>query len=72
MPDKDVVIRGTWGKVEVNKAADGTLREALTLYKQVEEDTKNETKFAKKYTGDTSNFLGNENIYYYYGKKRDF
>ena len=40
MPDKDVVIRGTWGKVEVNKAADGTLREALTLYKQVEEDTK--------------------------------
>lgn len=67
MPDEDVVLRAKWGKLNINKSADGKVFERLTLYEQVEADVKDSRKYAKKYTGDTSSFNGKENVYYYYG-----
>lgn len=60
MPGEDVILRGVWSKVQVSKLMNGKVSELRTLYKQVEKE-------AKKYTGNSSTFKGNKNVYYYYG-----
>lgn len=42
-----------------------------TLYNQVKKDTQIPSKYAKKYTGDTSTFNGGYDVYYYYGEAKD-
>ena len=68
MPGEDVVIKANWSKLSITKATEGTVKESLTLYKQVKADASDSTKYAKKYTGSTETFNGNEEVYYYYGK----
>ncbi len=68
MPEEDVILKAKWSKLNIKKSMDGKVKEKLTLYRQVEEDVKNSDKFAKKYTGDKSSFIGNEEVYYYYGE----
>ena len=67
MPGEDVVIKANWSKLSITKAPEGTVKESLTLYKQVKADANDSTKYAKKYTGSTETFNGNEEVYYYYG-----
>ena len=67
MPGEDVVIKGNWSKLSITKATEGTVKESLTLYKQVKADANDSTKYAKKYTGSTETFNGDEEVYYYYG-----
>lgn len=67
MPEKEVTLKGTWGKVNIKKGMDGTIEEGLTLYKQIQADSNVSSKNVKKYTGDTSTFKGNKEVYYYYG-----
>jgi len=67
MPEDNVTIRGNWSSLSLQKSMDGTVKESLTLYKQVQNDVNDSTKFAKKYTGDTSTFTGDQEVYYYYG-----
>jgi len=38
------------------------------LYERVKLDSYNPTKYVKKYTGDTSTFIGDKDVYYYYGQ----
>lgn len=71
MPEEDVVVTAEWGNLDIKKSMEGTIKEKLTLYKQVQEDAKNSSKFAKKYDGDTSTFKGNEDVYYYYGQAKN-
>ena len=68
MPGEDVVIKANWSKLSITKATEGTVKESLTLYKQVKADVNDSTKYAKKYTGSTETFNGNEEVYYYYGQ----
>ncbi len=65
MPTKDVLIRGIWSKVSIDKAIDGTVKEQVTLYETVKNDV-DLNRYARKYTGSTSTFNGKENVYYYY------
>jgi len=37
------------------------------IYERVKLDSNNPTKYVKKYTGDTSTFTGDKDVYYYYG-----
>lgn len=67
MPSSDVVIKGVWSNLNIQKTMVGKVKESLTLYKQVEEDADDEGKFVKRYTGDTTGLNGSDNIYYYYG-----
>ncbi len=67
MPTEDVIIRGIWTKPVIAKSMDGEVRERLTLYKKVKEDFNDSTKYVRKYTGATDTFLGEQDIYYYYG-----
>ena len=67
MPGEDVVIKANWSKLSITKATEGTVKESLTLYKQVKDDANDSTKYAKKYPGLTDTFNGNEEVYYYYG-----
>lgn len=67
MPESDVEIKGVWSKVSIKKYTNGTIGEAHTLYKQIEQDMNDSSKYVKEYTGDTSTFIGNQKIYYYYG-----
>lgn len=67
MPEENVEIKGVWAKLNIKKSMNGTIGEALTLYRQVELDTSDSNKYAKKYSGTTNTFNGNENVYYYYG-----
>ena len=67
MPGEDVVIKANWSKLSITKATEGTVKESLTLYKQVKADANDSTKYVKKYTGSTETFNGNEEVYYYYG-----
>lgn len=66
MPEDNVIIRATWTKVSVKKLMDGTVREKLTLYRQIQKDYE-EDNHAKKYVGPTDTFNGKEDVYYYYG-----
>lgn len=68
MPESDVEIRGLWSKLKINKSMNGTIKEKFTLYDQIEQDVLDPTKYAKKYTGNTSTFNDTKNIYYYYGE----
>lgn len=68
MPGTDVELRGTWSKLNIKKSMTGEIGHALTLYEQVAQDVYDSKKYAKKYTGDTSTFSGNENVYFYYGE----
>lgn len=65
MPEKDVYIRAVWSKTNLNTSMNGKIQEKLTLYKQVQQDANDSSKHAKKYTGPTNTFTGNEEIYYY-------
>lgn len=67
MIDDDVIIRANWSKLGFKKSTEGTIKDNLTLYKQVQEDFNNSSKFVRKYEGNTSTFKGKEDIYYYYG-----
>ncbi len=68
MPEADVILKAKWSKLDIKKSMDGKVKESLTLYKQVQQDVSDSTKYAKKYTGLTDTFNGNEDVYYYYGK----
>ena len=67
MPEEDVILKAKWSKLNITKSMTGTVEEAHTLYKQVENDA-NSNNHARVYTGDTSTFNGSEKIYYYYGE----
>ena len=67
MPEADVILKGNWSKLDITKSMNGEVKENLTLYKQVKADASDSTKYAKKYTGLTDTFNGNEEVYYYYG-----
>ena len=67
MPEADVILKGNWSKLDITKSMNGEVKENLTLYKQVQQDVNDSTKYAKKYTGLTDTFNGNEEVYYYYG-----
>jgi len=67
MPEENVVIRGNWSRLSLQKSMDGTVKESLTLYKQIQLDANTSGKYAEKYTGDTSTFTGYQDIYFYYG-----
>jgi len=71
MPEKDVLLKGKWSKLSLTKSMEGTVSETLTLYRQVRNDVKDSTKFARKYVGDTSTFKGDSDIYYYYGSAQN-
>ncbi len=68
MPGHDVTIRAIWSKPSILKSMEGTVNIKQTLYKTVQQDVSINTKYAKKYTGATDTFLGNQDIYYYYGQ----
>jgi len=68
MPEENVTIKGKWSKLTLKKSMEGTIKESLTLYKQVKNDVNYSTKYARKYTGDTDTFNGNQEVYYYYGE----
>ncbi len=68
MPEDDVILKAKWSRLNIKKSMDGKVKESLTLYKQVQQDVSDSTKYAKKYTGLTDTFNGNEDVYYYYGK----
>lgn len=68
MPESDVHFKALWSKIQLKKSMKGEVGEFFTLYDQVEQDVAINSKYAKKYTGDTSTFNGNKNIYYYYGE----
>lgn len=65
MPEEDVIIRGEWSKLDLRKSMKGTIQEKLTLYRQVQQDLNDNSKHAKKYTGPTSTFTGDNEVYYY-------
>lgn len=67
MPEKDVIYKAMWGKINLKKSMTGTIDEGLTLYKQIQNDMNESSKNVMKYTGDTSTFKGDKDIYYYYG-----
>jgi len=67
MPEENVVIRGNWSRLSLQKSMEGTIKESLTLYRQVQLDSTTSGKYAKQYTGATDTFTGDQNIYYYYG-----
>lgn len=71
MPENDVEIKGTWTKIGIKKSMDGTISKRHTLYKQIEQDVNDSTKYAKKYTGSTDTFQGNQNVYLYYGAAKN-
>ncbi len=71
MIDENVIIRAEWSKLGIRKSTEGKIKENLTLYKQVESDFNDSSKFVKKYTGNTSTFKGKEDIYYYYGAAKN-
>ena len=64
MPQHDVTIKAIWSKVEISKSMDGKVYEKTTLYKAVENAAINGYD-AKKYTNDTNDGGGSENVYYY-------
>lgn len=65
MPGEDVILKASWSKLDIKKSMEGTIKEKITLYKQLKQDAEN-NNHAKKYTGDTSTFNGKEDVYYYY------
>ncbi len=65
MPEEDVSIKAVWSKLSIEKSMTGKVQEKLTLYKQMQQDVNDSSKHAKKYTGPTGTFKGNEDIYYY-------
>lgn len=65
MPDEDVVIRAEWSKLKIDMTMDGRIYREMTLYDQVRLDYEND--IAKKYTGPTDTFNGNQDVYYYQG-----
>lgn len=67
MPEEDVTLKASWSKLDIKKSMEGTIKEKITLYKQLKQDAEN-NNHAKKYTGDTSTFNGKEDVYYYYGE----
>ncbi len=73
MPSHDVTIRATWTKQAIAKSMSGKVHEKTTLYKMVENQSKN-TSYVKEYTGshqDSLNMEGTEKIYYYKGDVED-
>lgn len=66
MPSHDVEIKAVWTKASIKKSVEGTVNEKLTLYKQLKVDYEN-NNHAKKYSGATDTFNGNQDVYYYYG-----
>ncbi len=64
MPEKDVLIRANWSKLNVEKSMDGTIQEKLTLYKQVEMDAANKAG-AVNYSGSNFSFTGDYPVYMY-------
>ncbi len=71
MPSNDVKIVAKWSKLDVKKSMEGSIQERLTLYKQVQADVNDSTKYAKEYTGNKSTFNGKEKVYYYYGEAKN-
>jgi len=71
MPEKDVFIRAKWSKLNIVKSMDGKVQETLTLYKQVQNDLENPSKYVKRYTGLNSSPIGNEQVYYYYDQAQN-
>lgn len=71
MPESDVIIKGTWSRLNITKSMTGEVKETLNLYKQVQLDFKDSSKYVRKYAGDTSTFTGNEDVYYYYGAAKN-
>ena len=70
MPEEDVTLKANWSKLGISKSMEGTIKEKITLYKQIKQDYEN-NKGAQKYNGDTSTFKGNQDIYYYKGKTQN-
>ena len=67
MPSSDVIIKAKWSKLNLKMSMSGTVKEGHTLYKQIEQDYQKNNTYTKKYTGDTSTFKGNKDVYYYHG-----
>lgn len=67
MPEKDVLLRAVWSKLEISKTMKGTVRSNASFYDLVARDYNDETKMLKKYMGDTSTFKGKNQVYYYSG-----
>ena len=68
MPGHDVTLRATWTKQSIDKSMEGTVYEAMTLYKVLENAAKDGV-YAKEYNGehqDSMDGSGKEKIYYYY------
>lgn len=65
MPTKDIMLRGVWSKVAVDKSMIGTVKEKANLYDIVMNDS-DSGNYARKYSGGTSSINGNQNVYYYY------
>jgi len=68
MPEENVTIKGVWSKIAITKSMQGTVKESITLYEQISNEAKSQTKNIKKYEGDTSTFTGDHDIYYYQGE----
>lgn len=68
MPAENVTLRATWSKIDLNKSSDGTVQEAASLYKVLENEA-NSGGLAKEYTGSHQDSMagsGTEKIYHYY------
>ena len=65
MPQKDVIIRGTWARPSISKSTYGSIHESTNLYRIVKADAEN-NKGAMLYTGNGSDKFANK-VYYYNG-----
>ena len=68
MPAENVTLMATWSKIDLNKSSEGTVQEAASLYKVLENEA-NSGGLAKEYTGahqDSMSGVGTEKIYHFY------
>ena len=75
MPDKDILVRGTWTKQMITKTMDGEVFEKTTLYKTLKEESEKKNSFIQKYNGDHNDSINEEksteDIYYFHAKNED-
>lgn len=70
MPGNDVIIRGTWTKVSVNKKVSGTVKEANFVINDIKEEANKSNGYVVKRTSnvtDTYNKTETKDLYFYRG-----
>ena len=75
MPDKDIVVRGTWTKQSITKTMDGEVFEKTTLYKVIKEESEKNNSVVLKYKGEHNDSINEDkstqDIYYFSANNDD-